>query len=191
MSSTQAKYFRRSFWSYELSKRYVQSFNAASSQDQSQTQEAISVLLCGGLAGVATWVSIFPLGKQQPVCVLIATSSLTRPTDVIKTRLQIHNVNHSVTPDSQPLLNQQQQPTRPSTFSIARSAYQSEGAAVFFRGIGICSARAFIVNAVQWGVSTSYLECTNTPKAVLISVCLQVYEWIMKSLNSSPAPSNA
>jgi hypothetical protein len=77
MSSTQAKYFHRSFWSYELSKRYVQSFNAASSQDQSQTQEAISVLLCGGLAGVATWVSIFPLGKQQPVCVLIATSSLT------------------------------------------------------------------------------------------------------------------
>jgi hypothetical protein len=58
-------------------------------------------------------------------------------------------------PDSQPLLNQQQQPTRPSTFSIARSAYQTEGAAVFFRGIGICSARAFIVNAVQWGVSPS------------------------------------
>lgn len=80
---------------------------------------------------------------------------------MIKTRLQIYNVNHSTTTDSQPLLNQQQQPTRPSTFSIARSAYQSEGAAVFFRGIGICSARAFIVNAVQWGVCTSYLEGTN------------------------------
>lgn len=24
--------------------------------------EAVNVLLCGGLAGVATWVSIFPLG---------------------------------------------------------------------------------------------------------------------------------
>ena len=114
------------------------------------------MLLCGGLAGVATWVSIFPLGKQQRL--ITATALLTSPTDVIKTRLQIYNVNHIATPDSQPLLNQQQQPTRPSTFSIARSAYQSEGAAVFFRGIGICSARAFIVNAVQWGVSTSYLE---------------------------------
>ncbi|KAM0696689.1 hypothetical protein Q7P36_003938 [Cladosporium allicinum] len=138
------------FWSYELSKRYVQSFNAASSQEQSQTQEALSVLLCGGLAGVATWVSIFPL-------------------DVIKTRLQIYDLNHSATPDSQPLLSQQQRPTRPSSFSIARSAYQTEGAAVFFRGIGICSARAFIVNAVQWGV----------------------YEWIMKSLNSDPVPLEA
>jgi len=83
---------------------------------------------------------------------------------VIKTRLQIYNVNHIATPDSQPLLNQQQRPTRPSTFSVARSAYQSEGAAVFFRGIGICSARAFIVNAVQWGVSTSYLEDANAAK---------------------------
>jgi hypothetical protein len=46
-----------------MSKRYVQSFTAASSQEPTQTQEAISVLLCGGLAGVATWVSIFPLGN--------------------------------------------------------------------------------------------------------------------------------
>jgi solute carrier family 25 carnitine/acylcarnitine transporter 20/29 len=63
MSRSQTKCIHYSFWSYELSKRYVQSFNAASSPEQSQTQEAISVLLCGGLAGVATWVSIFPLGK--------------------------------------------------------------------------------------------------------------------------------
>jgi hypothetical protein len=80
---------------------------------------------------------------------------------VIKTRLQIHDLNHSTGPESQPLLNQQQRPARPSSFSIARSAYQTEGAAVFFRGIGICSARAFIVNAVQWGVSTSCLESVD------------------------------
>ena len=72
--------------------------------------------------------------------------------DVIKTRLQIHDLHNRTTPDSQPLLSQSQQTTRPSTLSIARSAYQNEGAAVFFRGIGICSARAFIVNAVQWAV---------------------------------------
>jgi hypothetical protein len=77
MSRTQAEYLHCSFWSYELSKRYVQSFNAASSQTQSQTQEALSVLLCGGLAGVATWVSIFPLGIHSPVRVSIGIISLT------------------------------------------------------------------------------------------------------------------
>jgi solute carrier family 25 carnitine/acylcarnitine transporter 20/29 len=71
---------------------------------------------------------------------------------VIKTRLQTYDLHHRSTNDSQPLLNQSQRPTRPSTLSIARSAYQSEGAAVFFRGLGICSARAFVVNAVQWAV---------------------------------------
>lgn len=48
-----------------MSKRHVQSFTIASGQERSQSQEAISVLLCGGLAGVATWVSIFPLGKNS------------------------------------------------------------------------------------------------------------------------------
>ena len=72
--------------------------------------------------------------------------------DVIKTRLQIYDLHHRPTSESQPLLSQSQQPTRPSSLSIARSAYQNEGATVFFRGIGICSARAFVVNAVQWAV---------------------------------------
>ena len=89
---------------------------------------------------------------------------------MIKTRLQIYDLNHSATPDSQPLLSQQQRPTRPSSFSIARSAYQTEGAAVFFRGIGICSARAFIVNAVQWGVSASYLGGINSTQDCANSV---------------------
>jgi hypothetical protein len=38
----------------------------SSSQEPTRTQEALSVLLCGGLAGVATWVSIFPLGNFFP-----------------------------------------------------------------------------------------------------------------------------
>jgi len=106
---------------------------------------------------------------------------------VIKTRLQIHGLNHIATPDSQPLLNQQQLPTRPSTLSIARNAYQNEGAAVFFRGIGICSARAFVVNAVQWAVSTPDRAHSVT---TLTHVCVQVYEWMMKSLTSAPTPLN-
>jgi solute carrier family 25 carnitine/acylcarnitine transporter 20/29 len=79
--------------------------------------------------------------------------------DVIKTRLQVYDLQHPMSSDSQPLLGQSQQPTRPSTLSIARSAYQNEGAAVFFRGIGICSARAFVVNAVQWAVRTFFANC--------------------------------
>jgi hypothetical protein len=72
-----AEHVHFSFWSYEMSKRYVQSFTAASSQEPTQTQEAISVLLCGGLAGVATWVSIFPLGNYAPPIRYVYDGALT------------------------------------------------------------------------------------------------------------------
>jgi hypothetical protein len=72
-----AEQFHHSFWSYEISKRYVQSFTAASSQEPTQTQEAMSVLLCGGLAGVATWVSIFPLGNYAPRTNYVCDGTLT------------------------------------------------------------------------------------------------------------------
>jgi len=150
--------FHHSFWSYEMSKRYVQSSMNSSSQKPTQTQEALSVLLCGGLAGVATWVSIFPLGNNLP-SMFSSASTYKMFQDVIKTRLQIYDIHHPITSDSQPLLSQTQRPTRPSTFSIARSAYQNEGVAVFFRGIGICSARAFVVNAVQWAVRIFFADC--------------------------------
>lgn len=50
---------RRSFWSYELSKRWM------TSTEESTTQAAAKILLCGGLAGVVTWASIFPLGVDE------------------------------------------------------------------------------------------------------------------------------
>lgn len=65
---------------------------------------------------------------------------------------------------------------RPSTFRIAQQAYRSEGIGVFFRGLSICSARAFIVNAVQWAVSTSPLYSPTTQK---LKARKQVYEWMM------------
>lgn len=37
-------------------------------------------------------------------------------------------------------------------WEITKHSYRTEGLAVFFRGLGICSVRAFIVNAVQWAV---------------------------------------
>ncbi|RYN26091.1 hypothetical protein AA0113_g4980 [Alternaria arborescens] len=124
------------FWSYELSKQ------AWSSPDDSDRETAMKVLLCGGLAGVITWASIFPL-------------------DVIKTRVQTQVLHAPVQPGEQSsLLGAETPRTRLSSVEIARQAYRTEGAGVFFRGLGICSIRAFVVNAVQWAV----------------------YEWMMKML---------
>jgi solute carrier family 25 carnitine/acylcarnitine transporter 20/29 len=123
------------FWSYELSKQ------AMSSPDDTDRQTAMKVLLCGGLAGVVTWASIFPL-------------------DVIKTRVQTQLLSNSSVPSNerQALLQSGEAARstgndgRLGTFTIARQAYRNEGAGVFFRGLGICSVRAFVVNAVQWAV---------------------------------------
>jgi solute carrier family 25 carnitine/acylcarnitine transporter 20/29 len=44
------------------------------------------------------------------------------------------------------------------------TAYREGGLAIFFRGLGVCSLRAFVVNAVQWAV----------------------YEWVMALLVRGP-----
>lgn len=103
------------------------------------------VLLCGGIAGVVTWASIFPL-------------------DVIKTRLQTQAIlgGHGERGQQQPLLEVSRNNTsthsnhQRGAWGIAKEAYRQEGLKVFFRGLGVCSIRAFIVNAVQ----VSYL-CTS------------------------------
>lgn len=123
------------FWSYELAKRTVVN------ESDSHTQEALKVLLCGGLAGVVTWASIFPL-------------------DVVKTRVQTWDLVGRGDA-SQPLLGTTSQAAvteRPSLLTIAQQLYRTEGAGAFFRGLGVCSARAFIVNAVQWAVCTTRLR---------------------------------
>ncbi|KAJ5949389.1 hypothetical protein N7454_000973 [Penicillium verhagenii] len=128
------------FWSYELCKRLM------TSEDETSNQAAMKVLLCGGIAGIVTWGSVFPL-------------------DMVKTRLQaqtMHDMHDMHTlPESaerQPILRPRQTLT---TFQIAKATYQVEGLRPFYRGLGVCSIRAFIVNAVQWAA----------------------YEWLMKSFN--------
>lgn len=135
------------FWSYELGTQWM----ATSKEDKSLSQEAAKVLLCGGLAGVMTWASIFPL-------------------DVIKTRVQAQTLD----PASRPLLDDPTKPRRRlGAMEVAREAYREGGMRVFFRGLTICSVRAFFVNAVQWAT----------------------YEWIMYELGQgkrrSPEPSAA
>ncbi|KAK6953364.1 hypothetical protein Daesc_005667 [Daldinia eschscholtzii] len=123
------------FWSYELSSKWIESSRKNTSDF---SQEAAKVLLCGGLAGIVTWVSIFPL-------------------DVIKTRVQEQVPGATKTPLLGSSVLAQR---RLGAMDIARAAYREEGARVFFRGLTVCSVRAFIVNAVQWAV----------------------YEWIMLEL---------
>ncbi|KAI4726100.1 hypothetical protein E4T49_06156 [Aureobasidium sp. EXF-10728] len=47
------------FWSYELSKRVL-----ISEKTDAEKPEWMTILLCGGIAGVVTWASVFPLGMM-------------------------------------------------------------------------------------------------------------------------------
>lgn len=102
-------------------------------ENETEGQKALKVLLCGGLAGVVTWASIFPL-------------------DVIKTRVQTQSIP---THQEQRLLLESPQQKRVGrsgqhgAIEMAKDAYRVEGIRVFFRGLSVCSVRAFIVNAVQ------------------------------------------
>lgn len=137
MQSVGALADKCSFWSYEWCKQ------AWSSPDDTNSETAFKVLMCGGLAGIVTWATIFPL-------------------DVIKTRVQTQVLQPEPVrrSEQQTLLHAEGRRTHMGALQIARHAYQTEGAGVFFRGLGICSVRAFIVNAVQW----------------------TVYEWMMRIL---------
>ena len=119
------------FWSYELLNRLWPTKKTQS--ESSWQQEASKTLLCGGLAGIATWVSVFPL-------------------DVIKTRVQTQAPSPMLDGTDTPLLTVQRKRGRVGAVQIMREAYKEQGAAVFTRGLGVCCVRAFIVNAVQWAV---------------------------------------
>ncbi|EAA30537.1 solute carrier family 25 protein [Neurospora crassa OR74A] len=152
------------FWSYELSSRWMVAAAAASSSSSSSssssqaggilTSEATRVLLCGGLAGIITWASIFPL-------------------DVIKTRVQTQGILPLPLASGSGVIETQGEQTalldrtasqrkqRPlGAWEVAKLTYREGGVKPFFRGLAVCSVRAFIVNAVQWAM----------------------YEWIMTEL---------
>ncbi|KAF1361615.1 mitochondrial carrier [Lizonia empirigonia] len=128
------------FWSYEWSKQ------AWTSPDDTDRETAMKVLMCGGFAGIVTWASIFPM-------------------DVIKTRVQTQILQSEPvrTGEQQSLLHAEGRRTQMGAIQIARHAYQTEGAGFFFRGLGICSVRAFIVNAVQWAVYEWMMRLLQQP----------------------------
>ncbi|KAK0611184.1 mitochondrial carrier domain-containing protein [Immersiella caudata] len=120
------------FWGYELSSRIM-----ASTQWGKEDGPA-RVLLCGGIAGVLSWASIFPL-------------------DVTKTRVQTQTQVEG-RGEGEALVGKK----RMGAWAVARETYKEGGIRPFFRGLGVCSVRAFVVNAVQWAV----------------------YEWIMMQLGA-------
>jgi Mitochondrial carrier protein len=111
-----------SFWTYEKAKEII-------GADESVDHSGAEVMLCGGIAGVATWVSIYPL-------------------DVIKTRIQGADLLNG----RQPLSSTGSRAIRhdcTNTWATSKQIFQEGGARAFFNGLGACSSRAFLVNAVQ------------------------------------------
>ncbi|KAL2163742.1 hypothetical protein VTH06DRAFT_5801 [Thermothelomyces fergusii] len=142
------------FWGYELCSRLMPSPgplgpDSGDGAAGSAGNDAVRVLLCGGLAGIITWASIFPL-------------------DVIKTRVQAQQLppdQRRLSGDRAPLLGGAERPGVSGTktlgaWQVAKEVYREGGIRPFFRGLTVCSIRAFFVNAVQWAV----------------------YEWIMMEL---------
>lgn len=125
------------FWSYELSKRLLLSRQA----DPFQAPTTVEVLLSGGVAGVVTWVSIYPL-------------------DLVKSRVQTQP-QARLPSEEAPLLKPIGQSR--SSWQIARSMYRTEGVGAFYSGLGVCSLRAFLVNAVQWYTYETVMSLLQKP----------------------------
>jgi solute carrier family 25 (mitochondrial carnitine/acylcarnitine transporter), member 20/29 len=161
------------FFSYELTKRLLLSRQA----DPFVAPTASEVLVSGGIAGVVTWLSIYPL-------------------DVVKTRLQTQPTwaaeREQLLPGRNRVLQREQ-----SSVSVARSIWQDSGVRGFYRGIGICSLRAFIVNAVQvqfchvdaaWSLLTSQSGMRTRESWRILAV---TNEACSISSNISPASSSS
>ncbi len=147
-----------SFWSYEVCNRLV------ASEGESSTQTATKVLISGGVAGVVTWASVFPLDvvktRVQTQAALLPTMASAQQI-LPPPRVEIERSALLDPQAGRPAVGASTAPRKIGAIEVARNAYQAEGFGVFFRGLGVCSLRAFVVNAVQWAV----------------------YEWIMRRLN--------
>jgi len=141
------------YFTYECSKdlwdRMLIPVSVHDQQQGPSSSSAVKILVCGGIAGVATWASIFPL---DVIKTRVQTQELT-----IDSSLQRGNASqrYMTSNESSPLISDSAQGAkapRKGAWAIARQVYRTDGLRVFFRGIGVCCARAFVVNAVQWSV---------------------------------------
>lgn len=154
-----------SFCSYDFTKKLLSSTSDPGAENLPQWK----IMLCGGIAGIVTWASIFPLDViktriQSQALPPSTISSVIPPLSSSRTTLVATQVDYGSrqqsasvssmpgSPSSRASIHSTVVQPRLSTWAITRNIYQTEGLGVFFRGLGICSVRAFIVNAVQWAV---------------------------------------
>lgn len=100
------------FWSYEYAREKLHPGCRKKGQESLGT-----MLMAGGLAGVASWIFCYPL-------------------DVVKSRLQAQSRPEAGQPP----------PKYSGIVDCFRKSVQEEGVAVLFRGLGTAVARAFLVN---------------------------------------------
>ncbi|XP_077220043.1 mitochondrial substrate carrier family protein [Tasmannia lanceolata] len=113
------------FWTYEYTREWLHPGCRKSGQESLRT-----MLVAGGLAGVASWVCCYPL-------------------DVVKSRLQAQ---------SQSKLDQTP-PKYRGIIDCFRKSVQEEGYAVLWRGLGTAVARAFVVNGAIFSAYEIALRC--------------------------------
>ncbi|KPI43919.1 Mitochondrial carnitine carrier [Cyphellophora attinorum] len=116
------------FWSYEVCKRLL---IAQRTPDWWAELKGWEVVVAGGVAGVVTWASVYPL-------------------DVVKTRVQCWVPSGNVGSEREGLLGGTGREKPPRTWEVVKEVWKEAGIRGFYRGIGVCSLRAFVVNAVQW-----------------------------------------
>ncbi|WOL02164.1 mitochondrial arginine transporter BAC2-like [Canna indica] len=100
------------FWSYEYAREQLHPGCRKGGQESLGT-----MLLAGGLAGVASWIFCYPL-------------------DVVKSRLQAQSKPQAHQPSPKYL----------GIVDCFRKSVQEEGVSVLFRGLGTAVTRAFVVN---------------------------------------------
>jgi solute carrier family 25 carnitine/acylcarnitine transporter 20/29 len=91
-----------------------------------------------------------PLSPKHAKAVVTATVQRVRPASSSSSS-SATSVSAPASPTTE-TARRTVQAARQSTWAITQAAYREGGLAVFFRGLGVCSVRAFVVNAVQWAV---------------------------------------
>ena len=110
-----------------LQMSYAERLLLSRQHDPFAEPRAWETLVAGGIAGVVTWVSIYPL-------------------DVVKTRLQ----TQSVEAEGQSVARRAEGSTERDQSMLRRRSGGRMACQVSIEVVGICSVRAFVVNAVQW-----------------------------------------